>query len=86
MKELEKQMKALGNRRRLTILAFLKKVKEANVGDIAMEIKLSFRSTSKHLSVLYAAGIVEKKQEIVTVNYRIAKMLHPATKQVLTFL
>ncbi len=86
MKELEKQMKALANQRRLSILKYLKRTPNSSVGDIAEEIKLSFKATSKHLGILYAAGIVEKEQDIVTVNYRIAKSLHFATKQVLSSL
>ena len=86
MKELEKQMKALANQRRLSILKYLKRKPDSSVGDIAEEIKLSFKATSKHLGILYAAGIVEKEQDILTVNYRIAKSLHLATKQVLSTL
>ena len=51
-KELEWILKALANRRRLGILRVLKQNREATVGDIAAEIRLSFRSTSKHLGVL----------------------------------
>ncbi len=61
-KELEKVFKALANRRRLVILTFLKKTKKANVGEIAEEIKLSFKSTSRHLSVLTSSGILDKEQ------------------------
>ena len=86
MKEIEKQMKALANKRRLAILKFLKKTKEATVGGIAEEIKLSFKSTSRHLSVLYAAGIVEKEQRNVEVFYRLASPLPLATKAVLPLL
>ncbi len=50
-RELEKQLKALANRRRLAILKYLKSKREASVGDIAEEINLSFKSTSKHLAV-----------------------------------
>jgi DNA-binding transcriptional ArsR family regulator len=61
-KELEKIFKALANRRRLAILTFLKKKKQANVGEIAEEIKLSFKSTSRHLNVLASSGILDKEQ------------------------
>ena len=82
IRELEKQMKALANKRRLAIVAYLKKAREASVGDIAGEIRLSFKATSKHLGVLYAAGIVEKEQRSAEVFYRLAETLHPATKSV----
>ncbi len=86
MKEIEKQMKALANARRLTILKYLKRTREASVGDIAEEIKLSFKATSKHLGILYAAGMVGKEQTSLTVNYYLAKEQRLVTKQVLSVL
>ena len=62
MRELERILKALANRRRLAILKYLKKTHEATVGEIAGEIKLSFKSTSKHLCVLAGADIIERDQ------------------------
>ena len=85
-KEVEKQMKALANKRRLAILAYLKKTREASVGDIAGEIRISFWATSKHLGVLYAAGVVEKEQRSSEVFYRFAGGLHPATRAVVGLL
>lgn len=71
-KELESNLKALGNRRRLAIVRFIKKSKEASVGDIADEIKLSLKSTSRHLAVLFSAGILEREQRSLQVFYRLA--------------
>lgn len=71
-KELERVLKAVANKRRLAILRFLKKRKEATVGAVAEVIKLSFKSTSRHLSVLAAADIVEREQRSVEVYYRLA--------------
>ena len=61
-KELEKIFKAVANRRRIMILKYLKREHHASVGDIAEEIKLSFRATSKHLSVLSNVGFLDKDQ------------------------
>jgi DNA-binding transcriptional ArsR family regulator len=72
MKDLEKQFKALANRRRLAIIKFLKGTREATVTDIADHIKLSIRSTSKHLAVLSAQDVVDKEQRSLLVYYRIA--------------
>lgn len=69
MKEYEKILKALANRRRLQIVKLLKDKKEANVGKIADEIKLSFKATSKHLSVLSGADIVTKEQRSLSAYY-----------------
>lgn len=75
MYQLERKLKALGNRRRLAILRYLKhhKEKEAWVGDIADEIKLSFKATSKHLAVLMAADILEREQRKMQVFYKIVQ-------------
>ena len=75
MKELEKQLKALANRRRLAILKLLKSNRRFAVGDIADAIKLSLKATSKHLGVLYAAGMVEKEQVSASVLYRLSENL-----------
>ena len=61
MKNLERTIKALANRRRLAIIKYLKQSQPAPVGDIAGKINLSFKATSKHLGVLSAVDIVEKK-------------------------
>jgi DNA-binding transcriptional ArsR family regulator len=75
MKEYEKILKALANRRRLQIVKHLKDKKQATVTDIAEHIKLSFKSTSKHLAVLFGAGIVDKEQKSLSMFYSIAKPL-----------
>jgi len=81
-KELERLLKALGNKRRLAILAYLKKVKESSVGEIASHIKLSLKATSKHLSVLYGIDALEKEQRSLNVFYRLNSKLPPIIKHV----
>jgi ArsR family transcriptional regulator len=61
-KQLVKILKAIGNERRLAILKHLK-TREMSVSQISKLIKLSFRSTSKHLMILSGAGLVEAKQD-----------------------
>lgn len=68
-KELERVLKALANKRRLAIISFLRKNKEANVGDIAETINLSIKSTSRHLAVLFGADILDKEQRSSEVFY-----------------
>lgn len=82
----ERSLKALANRRRLLILRTLKKNREATVGSIAERIKLSFRSTSKHLAVLSAADIVEHEQRSSQVFYRIQSNLAQPVRLLLSFL
>ena len=69
MKELEQILKALANKRRLTILKLLKSRGEASVGQIADGIRLSFKATSKHLNILARADLLEKDQRSLIVFY-----------------
>ena len=86
VKELERTMKALANRRRLAVLKYLKNEREASVGDIAEEIRLSFKATSKHLLVLSAAGIVDREQRSLQMLYRFADDLPPAARSIISLL
>ena len=72
MKQLEKVFKGLANRRRLAIIKLLHKEKELPVAEIARRIKLSFTSTSKHLGFLRQLDILDRRQESLTVFYRLA--------------
>jgi DNA-binding transcriptional ArsR family regulator len=76
-RELEKVLKAFANRRRLAIVKYLKVKHEATVSSIAAAIKLSFRSTSKHLGVLSVADVVDREQRSLTVYYRLADRPSP---------
>lgn len=73
MKNLERILKALANKRRLAIIKYLKEHQPASVGDIAERIDLSFKATSKHLNVLHAADIVERNQQSSKMFYRLAE-------------
>ncbi|MEK7208494.1 MAG: metalloregulator ArsR/SmtB family transcription factor [Patescibacteria group bacterium] len=80
MKEYERVLKAIANRRRLAIIAFLKKKHAATVGDIAEHIKLSFTSTSKHLNILARADILDKQQQSLEVYYFLGPHIPPFTR------
>ena len=73
MKNLERVLKALANKRRLEILKALKggRDKELSVGEISERINLSFKATSRHLSILISADILGKEQRGLQVFYRI---------------
>ncbi|MFA6397774.1 MAG: metalloregulator ArsR/SmtB family transcription factor [Candidatus Paceibacterota bacterium] len=86
MKQYEKSLKALANGRRLDIVKFLKEKKEASVGDIAEHIKLSFKATSRHLSVLAGADIVEKEQRSLSCFYSLAPKLSQVVKAVISII
>ena len=83
IKETEKILKALANRRRLAIVKYLNKTKTASVGDISEEIKLSFKATSKHLGILHSADIVEREQIGLTMMYRLYNPAHIILKSVI---
>lgn len=85
-KELERFLKALANKRRLTIINFLKKAKEANVGEIAEQIHLSFKSTSRHLAVLAGVDILEKEQRSSEVFYRLNNDMSEIANRILHIL
>ena len=84
MKHHEKILKALANGRRLEILKYIKNKKEANVGDIASHIKLSFKSTSRHLAILQSVDILEKEQRNVTVFYSLNQQMNFLAKLVIS--
>jgi len=90
-KDFERIMKALANRRRLAILRLLKrgdgrKGGEASVGDIAEEIRLSFKATSKHLGILSAADIVDREQRSLQMFYRLSPDLPVPARAVISLL
>jgi len=85
-KELERRLKALANRRRLAILRYIKNKREGAVGEIAEYIKLSFRSTSKHLSVLFATDMLEKEQRSSRVFYSLASGFPEPIRRIVAFL
>ncbi|MBI2612673.1 winged helix-turn-helix transcriptional regulator [Candidatus Kaiserbacteria bacterium] len=82
-REIERQLKILANRRRLAILNLLRKRKEADVTAISEAIRLSFTSTSKHLTMLERAGFVEKEQRSLNVFYRLSESAPKITSSVL---
>lgn len=86
MKELERTLKSLANKRRLCIIQFLKKNKEDTVGGLSEEIRLSFRSTSRHLAVLYGANILEKDYRANQIYYRLNTGKNPTLSHILSLL
>ena len=86
MKELERQYKALANRRRLHIVQYLKSHPKASVGEIASAIKLSLKATSKHLGILSSIDVLEKEQQGLNVFYSLSKTQRPVVKHALALL
>ncbi|MBI2582773.1 winged helix-turn-helix transcriptional regulator [Candidatus Azambacteria bacterium] len=86
MKDLEKSLKALANRRRLAIITYLKKHREAPVKEVAGAIRLSFKATSKHLNILAGVDILEKDQRSLQMFYRLAPTQKPGIKHIIYLL
>jgi DNA-binding transcriptional ArsR family regulator len=82
--DLEKIHKALANRRRLAIIKFLLQNEEANVFDIAEKIRLSFKSTSRHLQILKQAGLVESEQMGLQQHYHLLNNANSVFKHTLS--
>jgi len=62
LSSLERKLKALANLKRLQICSFLKKNGSTSVGDIAKEIRISFRATSQHIKILQGTNILTKRK------------------------
>ena len=82
IKDLEKILKIMGNKRRLKIISFLKKRREARVGDIAGEIRISFKATSKHLGLLFNSDIFEIEQRGFEMWYRLSSSPNNVVKYI----
>jgi DNA-binding transcriptional ArsR family regulator len=71
VRHVAERFKALAEPSRLDILQALK-AGERNVGDIMQKTGLGQANVSKHLRVLHAAGMVERRKEGVSTYYRLA--------------
>ncbi|OGM03232.1 hypothetical protein A2115_02645 [Candidatus Woesebacteria bacterium GWA1_41_8] len=85
-RELERALKALANKRRLAIVALLKKSNTNDVGGIADHLKISFKATSKHLGILTSADILEREQRSLQAFYSINKDAPEVAKKIISIL
>jgi len=69
MREGTRLFKSLGNDRRLKIISLLRGRAEMSVGEIAQQLKLSLKSTSRHLLVLERVGLLNREQRGLEVFY-----------------
>ena len=82
-KEPERTLKALANRRRISIIKYIRKKKEASVGEIAEAIKLSFKATSRHLAILFAADLLEKESRGLQIFYSLSNGVSDTKRKLL---
>jgi DNA-binding transcriptional ArsR family regulator len=86
LKNIEKILKSLGNRRRLAIIKYLLRAKEDNVANIAESINLSFKATSKHLSVLRQLDIIDSRQQSLNVFYKLSETMPKIAREVIKYI
>ncbi|MBI5465939.1 MAG: winged helix-turn-helix transcriptional regulator [Candidatus Kerfeldbacteria bacterium] len=86
MSSTERILKALANRRRLAIVSHLKHRRSAAVGELADLLKVTFPTTSKHLSILSAADIVEYERRSLQVYYHLADNMPSVARSILRHL
>lgn len=76
MKRWTQIFKALANLKRLEIIKLLSEGPiERNVGEIAREIHVTFRGTSRHLLILHALGILDYQGRNGHVYYSLNRKL-----------
>lgn len=90
IKNSSKIFKALGNERRLLMLKYLLERKELTVGQISELIRFSFKSVSKHLSILENANLVKSRQiglnKLYSINQEVQKdILHSLKRLVFSY-
>ncbi len=86
MKDAESLLKSVANEKRLAILWLLLREDEKSVSEIAQRIKLSFKSTSKHLLRLERAGFITRRQKSFWGYYSLSKRMPQKNWVVLKFL
>ena len=80
MKELEKTLKALGNVRRLRMLKYLRENHDASVSELSKNTKCPYKTTSKHLSILFHVGLLEREQKKSEMRYSLNAPLDTCAK------
>ncbi len=76
MKNEERILKAIANKRRLSILRYLANKREETVGKLAALNKISLASTSRHLSILVGADLVDREQKGLEMYYHLNPVTH----------
>jgi DNA-binding transcriptional ArsR family regulator len=86
IKQKSRELKSLANEHRLGIILYLKKKKTASVGEIADNLKISFKATSKHLLFLKKAGVLVKRFDNPFVYYSLSSNSSKLIKDLISFL
>ncbi|MFH1509345.1 MAG: ArsR family transcriptional regulator [bacterium] len=79
----EKILKALANKKRLQIIEYLNENEPKPVFSIAKAIKLSIKSTSKHLLILKNTDVLESEYMKHQNHYRLKRPLSIIVKTIM---
>lgn len=71
LRELEHMFRILSGRKRLEIVRLMLDSKQRAVGDIAVQVRLSLKSASKHVVLLAHVGLLERRRVGYSMYYRI---------------
>jgi DNA-binding transcriptional ArsR family regulator len=82
----ERVFKALANRRRLNIVAYLKHNKRSSVSELAGVIKATLPTTSKHLAILSAVDVVDYERKSLQVYYSLNSAMPQVVRSILKHL
>jgi DNA-binding transcriptional ArsR family regulator len=63
LKRLERTVKGFANHRRIEIMELLEKEPELSVSEIALKLKINFKTASEHIRRLAIAGLVLKRNQ-----------------------
>ena len=83
MKNLEKVLKAFANIKRLQIIELLLEHDRLSLIQLSKELRLSYRSTSKHVRKLYECDILDRESVQGEVRYSINRSLPKPAKSML---
>ena len=75
--------RGLGNQNRLHILKLLHEKRSLSVTELAEELEISFKNTSRNLGILLSLDLVEFEGRKDRVYYSLASRLNNEVKQIL---
>ena len=82
-RELTRCLRALANERRVRIIEELLGPLPLDVDALARRLKLSYKATAKHVSLLERCDLVDRARQSLQVYYR-ANRQHPLLRTILT--
>ena len=84
LKEWTRVFKGLANLSRLRIIGVLTKEKELSVSELAQQIHVTVRGTSKHLSILHHVGVVDRDGRAGQVFYSLNPAMRGEIRSILS--